>query len=689
MRIDMGNFGNAQRTVADTRIDRGNPAEMAEAKINNARTSERLSGMVNQAWDRVGEQMQQLGGEMLQKQRQLAAQKSALQIQDKQIRYQGALQTAQDAIDAGQLKAADIHDFVNKQMADFKPEEIDGLDEAGTLQLQRGMQAVDKQMAGSVDHLYRAAHKVETRTTTDAMIANNERLALNSGADLDKAASLYDSPVFQAQAREAYGADYGKVIAQAKSGIYAAGAKKVLLDNRDSYSGLNSLQKEFEEGGRFAGKMDADTQLSIMGQIDTRKGTLEAQAAAAEARAAAHAQAQAARQMANENRGMAANTQMREFIADGGVPDNAYIERYQQQTANSSFAGDATAVVQLAQQTQQFRALPLAEQERQLSIMAGRSRGNPQDMRVFNALKASHEKEKSALVNDPIAAVTMRTGDQIPALPFDQIQQAKTPEDTKAANQAFAAALYQRAGITAQARQQTQDAPKVLLTQQERQDKKAYADGLGVQGRTDFYKTLANAGGRFGIDLVKEISKSDVIASAAYHAAANPNAQTGALIAQGEAYLQDKKSGFNAPPIGKTQPVIDTALAGAIPAAQRSTLAGSVNAYYVASRAQRGLDPSKIDDDDYNDAITAVVGNVIQYGSGKVVVPANTDANRFRTDLYQTVMQQPNGANSMALIESGQAQLTAIGAKSYMLTQPNGAPYIDPQTNQPVRVSIQ
>ncbi|MFW3388432.1 UNVERIFIED_CONTAM: hypothetical protein RF648_20815, partial [Kocuria sp. CPCC 205274] len=182
-----------------------------------------------------------VGAQMQAEQRQLAQQKSALVIQQKQIYSQGILQEAQDRVDSGQLKAADIQKYVSESMSKFSYENIDGLDEGGRMQLAKGLQSVDMAVGQNTNHLYRSAHKVETRATTDEMIANNERLALNSGQDLDKAASLYDSPVFQAQAREAYGAEYGKVISQAKSGLYAAGAKKMVLDARDSYSGLQAL----------------------------------------------------------------------------------------------------------------------------------------------------------------------------------------------------------------------------------------------------------------------------------------------------------------------------------------------------------------------------------------------------------------------------------------------------------------
>lgn len=690
MRIDMGNFGNAQMTVANTQINRGNPAEMAEAKINAARTSERLSGMVNQAWDRVGGQLQQLGGEMWQQAKQLAAQKSALQIQDKQVHYQASVQAAQDAIDAGNLKAADVHTFIAKQMEAFKPAEIDDLDEAGRTQYQRGMEAVDKQFSGTVDHLYRAAHKVETRATTDAMFSNTERLALNEGGDLEKYAKLYDTPLFQAQAREAYGADFGKVIANAKANLYANGAKKDLLDNRDSYSGLQGIEKQFEEGGKYYGKLDPDQQLAILGQVDSRKGTIEAKAAAEAARQAARAQAQAAKQMAAENKAMSAQLNMREFIAQGNVPDNAMLEKYAQDTQGTSLANDGVQMAHLATQTQAFSAQPLGVQEQQLqSMAAGMRKGtNTADVKVYTAMRNAYNAQKKALVDDPVATMATKAGVELPSLDLSGIQNAKTPAEVKQANQDFAAQIYQMAGLSSQAQQLSPDVPKVVLPKYKRDELKATADALSPKERSNFYTTLANAGGRFGLALVKEVSGSDVITSAAYHQAAAPNSNTGQLIAQGQTYLDDKKSGFNAPDPSKTQAAIDDTLAGAVPAAQRSTIAGSVNAHYVASRAERGLPTNEIDSDDYNDSIKAVVGEVIQYGDGKVVVPANTDANQFRSQLYTAVSTQPDGANKMALIETGQARLTAVGAKTYMLTQPNGAPYIDPQSNQPVRVSI-
>lgn len=690
MKIDVGNFGQAQRQVVDTRIDRGNPAEMAEAKISSARNTLQLQSQANQAWDRLGGQMQQVGEQMQQEQRQLAAQKSALVIQQKQLFAQGVLQEAQDNVDSGKLKSSDIHKYVSDAMSKFSYEDIDGLGESGRMQLQKGLQGVDMSLDQNTTHLYRQAHKVETRATTDEMISNNERLALTSGADLDKAAALYDSPLFQTQAREAYGADYGKVISQAKAGIYAAGAKKAVLDARDSYSGLTAVQKEFQEGGRFYQKMDADTELSITGQIDSRKGTLEAQAAAAEARAAAREQAAAAKQMARENHAMAAQTQMREFIAAGNVPDNSALEKYAQDTAGTGLADDAKNMVHLAQVTQQFSALPVTQQEKVLQQTAAQMKQgtNQNDVKVYNAMLSAHNTQKKALIDDPITAVATRAGVEIPALPMQEIQNARDPAAIKQANQDFAAVIYQRASLTKQARDQTSEAPKVLLTAQERSDYKAYADKLPAGEKINFYKTLANAGGRFGVDLVKEISGSDTVAAAAYHQAANPKSTVGATIAQGDQLLNDPKGNYKAPPVNKFQPQIDDALGNAVPPSQRNTIAGAVNAHYVASRVARGLPPNEIDPDDYQDSIKAVVGDVIQYGDSKVIVPAGTDPNKFRESLYTSVMAQPSGANSMALIETGQAQLKAVGAKTYMLTTPTGATYFDPHTGQPVRIQV-
>ncbi|WP_225760226.1 hypothetical protein [Leclercia sp. Marseille-Q4284] len=688
MKIDTGNFGNAQREVVSTQINRGDVSELAEAKVNAARNSERLQGMANQAWDRLGGQMQQVGAQMQAEQRQLAQQKSALVIQQKQLYAQGVLQEAQDRVDSGQLKSADLQKYVSESMGKFAYEDIDGLDEGGRMQLSKGLQGVDMSVSQNTTHLYRAAHKVETRATTDEMIANNERLALNSGQDLDKAASLYDSPLFQTQAREAYGAEYGKVISQAKSGLYAAGAKKMVLDARDSYSGLQALEKEFQEGGKFHGKLDADQALAITGQIDSRKSTLEAQAAAAEARAAAQQQAAIAKQQAAENHGMAFDASAREFINNGGVPDNAFIERYARETAGTSYARNATTLMQQAKAVQEFRKLPLTQQEQQLSAAAPKMRGNPQDMAVFKALQNSHEAQKKELVTDPIAAVTSAAGVEIPALPMQDIENAKDPAAVKQANQNFAEVIYQRAKITDQARAQTSEAPKVLLTAQERTDFKAYADKLPPGAQMEFYKKMANAGGRHGIDLVKEISGSDVITAAAYHSAVNPHDRTGAIIAQGQQLLTAEKTTVKAPDNKKIQAEIDSQLSGALPPMQRATVSNAVNAHYVASRMQRGLPPNELDSDDYQESIKAVVGDVIQYGDSKVVVPAGTDANKFRETLYNNVMQQPDGANQMALIESGQARLQAVGAKTYMLTTPSGATYFDPKTGQPVRIQV-
>lgn len=690
MRIDMGNFGNAQRAAVDTRVDRGNPAEMAEAKINTARSSARLQGMAAQAWDNLGGQMKQVGDQMYQQLRQLAAQKSALAIQQKQLYAQGILQEASDQVDTGKLKSADVHKFVSDSMAKFTYEDIDDLDEAGRMQLDRGLQSVDKSISNDTNHLYKTAHKVETRATTDEMIANQERLALNSGADLDKAAALYDSEGFQAQAREAYGAQYGKVITDAKASIYAAGAKKQLLDSRDSYGGLQALEKQFQEGGAFHGKMSADQELAIMGQIDSRKGTLEAQAAAAQARAAAAEQRAATQQMARENHAAAAQLHMREFIAAGNVPDSAMLEQYAQDTAGTSLQKDAVQMAHLATATQDFSKQPLQAQEAQLQATAARMKKgtNEADVKVFKAMQSAYETQKKQLTDDPITAVATRAGVDIPPLDTTLLKNAATPAEQKAANQQFAAQVYKRMALNEQARQQTADAPKVILTAQERRDWKGYADSLDPQTRTDFYTSLANGGGRFGIDLVKEVSGSDVMASAAYHHAANPNSTTGAYIARGQTMLDDKKSGYKPPPPAKTQTAIDDMLAGAVPAAQRSTVAASVNAHYVALRTEKGQDPHELDNDDYQESIRQVVGDVVQYGDGKVVVPAGTDANQFRNQLYQTVMQLPDGQNSMALIESGQARLQAVGAKSYMLTTPSGATYFDPKTGEPVRVSL-
>ncbi|MCS5737406.1 hypothetical protein, partial [Herbiconiux daphne] len=138
MKIDTGNFGQAQRQVVDTRIDRGNPAEMAEAKISSARNTAQLQGMANQAWDRLGSQMQQVGAEMHQQIRQLAQQKSALVIQQKQLHAQGVLQEAQDNVDSGKLKSADVQKFVSDAMSKFKYDDIDGLGEGGRMQLEKG-----------------------------------------------------------------------------------------------------------------------------------------------------------------------------------------------------------------------------------------------------------------------------------------------------------------------------------------------------------------------------------------------------------------------------------------------------------------------------------------------------------------------------------------------------------------------
>lgn len=688
MRIDLGNFGNNQRTAASTQVNRGDVTAIADAKINAARNQLQTAQQVGQAYGQLANQMTRTGEQIEQRNQQAAAAQGALAMQQRELHQQGVMQEAQDKIDAGELKSADVHKFIADGMAKFEIPDIPGMWGNAQKQFEKGLAMQDTRMQSNTDHLYRAAHKVESRATVDEMISNNERLTLNGG-NLEKAAALYDTDGFKAMAREGYGAGFQQKIIQAKGQLYRNSALNEVMSNRDSYSGLASLQKQItDENGKYYGKLSAEDQLQITGQIDSRKGTLEAKAEAAQARAEAQAARAENRRIAADNHAQSAVEHAQLFIAGGGVPDDNYIEQLNQQTAGTSYAGAGTQLMKQATQTQAFLRLPLAEQETRLATLQPTMNGSPEAKQQFNALSNAHEQVKKSLITDPVLHVAQASGVQVAPLPWDAIRQAKTPEDMKAANQQFAAAVYSRDALNKQARQQSRDVPIVRMTAQERTDMKAYADSLQPSQRTEFYKTVANAGGRMGLDLVKEISGSDVVTAAAYHQAANPHANTGNYIAAGNDMLNDPKGNYKAPKNKDTQSAIDDAYAGAIPARKRNTIANSVNAYYVKMRADAGQDPNQFSSDDYTKAMHAVIGEPIKYGKSTVVVPADTDAGGFRNTVYNQITQLPGGANAIASLETGKANLVATGAKSYMLTTPSGAPFYDPQSGQAIKIEI-
>lgn len=690
MRIDLGNFGNNQRQVVSTQVNRGDVTALADAQINAARQQGQTAQQIGQAWGRVADTMTSVGQHMEQRNAELAQQKAAIVSQQKQLHAQGVIQEASDLVDNGTLKAADVQKFYNDGMAKFHFDPISGLHGRAQEAFDASLSAVDQRMQLDVGHLYKQAHKVETRAAVDELASNNERLTMNGG-DLAKGAAVYDTPTFQANLREAYGAQSGAKLVELKANLYKNGAMNAILNNRDSYSGLSSLQQQITDpNGQFYGKLDATDQLQILGQIDSRKGNLEAKAEAAAARAESMRARAEAHQDALNNRAQAAVYHAQEWIAAGNVPDQAYIDQLTTATKGTTFAQAPTALLKMSTDVQKFGQQPLAVQEAQLTQQAASMQHgtNPQQQEVFQARQKFYEARKKALTTDPITAISESTGNAIPELPWAGIRDAKTPEDRKAARQAFAAVVYQREAMSKQARQQTKDAPNTVFTAQEMSENRAYLKSLGPNEQMSFLSEVANAGGHKGFDIVKEITGDDAMVAATYHMVTNPKDPTGGMIAEGNRLINDPKSSVKAPSDKDAVAGLNDMYGSAIPASQVNTVIKAANGHYVSARLAKSEDPHAYDDDDYKESMRAAVGDVLQYGKSKIVVPSGTDANTFRTSIYNAFMQQPNGAAAIANIESGQARLVMIGAKTYALTNPAGGPIINPATGQPSRIEL-
>jgi hypothetical protein len=694
MKIDMGNFGNAQREVVNNQVNRGNPAEMAEAKINSARNTQQQETRVNQAWEQVGQQAQQLGGEIWQQTQQLAAQKGAASVQDYQIHRQGVIQSAQDKIDSGDLKAAGVKDYIQKGMEEFKRPEIDSLSPTAKMQVEKGYQSVDLSANTDSDHLFRAAHKIETRTFTDDFISKNERIALNGGPDVSQAAAQYDSEGFIASAREAYGADYQKVLNSAKGNLWKASALNQVLNNRDSYDGLNKIgQAITDENGLYHGKLDPDSQLAIMGQIETRKTGLEAKAIAEQTRQQAAA-ARAETHQAHVDQ-VAYNTlqQAEDFQASnpGATLSPDYLENISQKLQGSAYAGGEKQLAYQNKQLVEFSGLTAPQQNAWLTERAAQlsQSDDPAAQKQYNLLKSAADRSQAERKADPITAQAKTLQQDIPALPFDVVGKGSTWQEKQQNMQTFSAALYQRKALYDSAKMQDPSISPMFLTKDEQTAfAKQLKDSVPAE-RVKMIADLQNYGGKYGPELVKQIgaTKSDQVA--AWHMSSDPNGEAATLIVGGQTLRTAKGANYKAPPTTKTQPLIDSTYGGAMTPTMRNTVGTTFNDAYIQYRADKNEDPNTFDSDDYAAVMEKVAGKVIQYGaSGKIAVPPSTDENQFRDKLYSSIKALPDGVNINANLQTGDATLTAVGGSSYLVTQPNGAPLLGSQTHQPIYITV-
>lgn len=631
MRIDLGNFGNNQRQAVSTQVNRGDVTALADAQINAARRQEQTAQQIGQAWGQVGQNLSQFGENVYQRVTEMAQQKASLQIQQKQLFAQGVIQEANDKVSQGLLKSGDVQKFYNDSMSKFTPQDIDGLHGAAAEKFSAGLANVDMQMQGDVHQLYRNAHKVETRSLVDEQIATNERLALKSG-DLAQREALYDTPVFQANAREAYGVDWSKRIASAKADLYKNDLRAKIQANRDSIGGLNELDKALADpNSPYANKLTAEDQLSLSNTINSRRTSLEAKAIAAQN----HADSVALRR---ETQAVHADEKMSIRIANGEIPTAQEWEEHNEITKGTSVAGSGQALQQTMVKTQALFGMKPEEAQAQLDVLKlklDNQGGTANEYQVYNTLQRNVDQRKAELKKNPQAVGAMDSGQ-----PLQPVSAGSALQDPGSYGQALQTRLVNSNALT---QKYGALAGQNLLTPDELAEHKAMYKTLTPDQRIQYWRNMqASSSPEIATRVAKEMGDNAPQVQAVASLAVNPAGYATALaVEKGDKMIN--------PPDGLPKVKFETGADQTLLANIKSTYPGISDLQArqlvpVVQRAHVGLgnDPARSISDD---TLRAVIGTPAKVSGSTVIVPPNTDENTFIDKMNQGI----DGLGAMSL----------------------------------------
>lgn len=423
---------------------------------------------------------------------------------------------------------------------------------------------------------------------------------------------------------------------------YYDNAKAWLVKLRDDPAGLAALEQSITgEQGRFAGKLDAEKQNSLVAQIQVRRDQLEAKTA----RDSDRLEAGADRALAT----------VEKYVAEGIVPPIEELEKLRAKVKGSTREGEWDGMVGGMVEAQKIAALPPDQQLAYVEQMEAKLGGRLTlaQKRNIETTRSNYEQRKKELREDPLGYDAKVQGYTVPPLDLEGLLTGDPS--------GMAAQIAGRMELAASARKRYGVAAGVSpLRPTEARVLGEVIDRQSPQGVTKLYGNLRRmfADDDAYLAVMAQVAPDSPVRAAA-GALALTNEKAAQLVVTGEALLNPAKAkdqggkggAFPMPPPAQIETalgdLVGDAFAGRGPAFERALQV--VRAGYAGAASTDGDVSGELDTKRLRNIVNATLGTPVERGGQTVIAPPGMDEDRFDEALEAAwnAAGKPEGAGTL------------------------------------------
>lgn len=224
----------------------------------------------------LAEQSRAIEARQRQEVQQLARAKAANATLDAELQAKAKVAEIRDAVATGAMRYEEAPDALETWLSLREPPEIDGLDPVDAEHYQGGFKRLRFAAQAEVDGVVVGARRADGKAQVAGIRDNLGKSAADPNADM--AAIVGRAEQLRAVADQfGVGATFDKEHQDFVDRAWFDNARARLVAATDDPEGLAQLERDVsEEGGRYFGKLDAGNQVTLLGQIQTRRAQLDA-----------------------------------------------------------------------------------------------------------------------------------------------------------------------------------------------------------------------------------------------------------------------------------------------------------------------------------------------------------------------------------------------------------------------------
>lgn len=638
MRIPTGDFGYRSPTVQRNQVNTSGMGADTQALQNVAQT-----GMA-------------IARDMQQEKVALARVKAGNAVLERELQIRSILDDGEKQLQEGKLTSDSMEEYYKSSIQKLKAPTVEGLDDVAYEQFQSGLKSVDLKGSDTVRSIAGRARINENKATVDMALENFGRLAGQPDADVAIVNNQMNS--LDTAGRIAYGEQWPLVKQKRQEANWYNQANQRIMTSKDNLELLRQVEDDLtKKDGFYLDKLDTEPRNILLNNVINNRLQLESRIE----RDALRAQQQASTLLAKYDQQIAS-----------GIPTTPEQQNeFRQKIAGTGYETELDARIKNETEVQNMLRLPIEKQiefvqEKQAAIKQGATMAEAANVeRMSKAVQANVKQ----LQEDPLLFNQQRTG--VPVQPVNMAM-LFTPETSAQVKQIFSdrvadiRATQQKYGDRVQMRPllpQEAKSLSAMLDQQSPEEQGIVFASLRKAFDDD--AAYLSAMQQIAPDSpIKARAGSMIAAGGGFTMEDNWFSPDAILMAQdaaktlliGESILNKTKIDKSADGKSKSFPMppesnfrssfsekAKKAFAGE-PQAFESAMQ-AVRAYYVGKSAEVGDVSGEIDEARMQEAITAVVGNVVTVGQSDVVAPWGMDAADFEDRLDRALVHKLKSAN--------------------------------------------